>query len=1158
MQAAVRFLASRWSLSFVGTAILALLVWFFAPLTEALEGWLPRLVIVLAMLSIWLASNLLLDGLRQRRERRLEAGVAERRPASVGDTPDEEAAALRERMSTALALLKKTRGTLGYLYEQPWYAIIGPPGAGKTTALRNSGLKFPLADKLGPGAVAGVGGTRLCDWWFTENAVLIDTAGRYTTQDSNAAVDRAGWHAFLDLLRTTRPRQPLNGVIVAIALSEIADAPAKERTAHAREIRARIKELESRLCVRMPVYALFTKADLIAGFTEFFDDLDRESRNQAWGVTFPLDETGSGAVERFPAEFRLLLDRLNQRLFRRLQEEESVDGRARIAAFPTQIALLEPSLQAFLVDAFGGSQHDPAPMLRGLYFASGTQEGTPIDRLTGTLVRTFGLDRRRGPALRPEQGRSYFLGRLISDVIQGESMLVSEPPGVRARRAVLRAASFAVIALAVAGAAGWLVFNRLAAEREIRSMSAALSSYESIAKATRLDPVEDSDLPRLLPLLDAARNLEKAVGSPSVGTLSSFDLSQTSRLRTAADAVYRHALGYALLPRLIWRLETQMRGTLANPHFLYEATRVYLMLGGQGPLDQALVKDWMAYDWQAAHGGAHNAAALAGLASHLDTLLAQPLPAIALDDALVARARTAFASVPLAARVYSRLKPVLAAQALPPWRPSDALGRAGLPLFVRASGRKLSDGVPGYLTVEGFHKALLPALPAAVREAAGESWITGQGAARLNEGEQRALVDAVVALFAADYIKAWDDLLQDLEVAPLRSVPQAAQDLFILGAPQSPMKELLTAMARQLALTEPPKGAAGVIAPAPSGQGPAAAPGSEVEEHFRALRELVAVAAGTPIDQVLKRINDLQQQMAKLAAAGPVTAAQTVAALGNEPVLALRAEARKQPPPMARWLQAIAESATALRGGAGGARQQVIAAYNGSNGPAALCPLAVNGRFPFVPGSSLDTPLDDFAKLFAPGGLLDGFFNTQLRLFVDTTSNPWRGQTADGVAPPVSAADIAQFQRAAALRDMFFAPGSTTVAVRFDITPLSLDAGASKVSLELDGATVTHLQGAPPRATQITWPGPDRLQNVRLVFDPPPPGSTGVLAESGPWAMFRLFGRGTLGPAGAPGRYTLSFALGNRRAVFELRPATAINPFAPGVVQDFRCPSVRD
>src|SRR6185436_14170853 len=121
---------------------------------------------------------------------------------------------------------------------------------------------------------------------------------------------------------------------------------------------------------------------------------------------------------------------------------------------------------------------------------------------------------------------------------------------------------------------------------------------------------------------------------PPAGPLSGLELSQTTKLSNAADTVYRHALGYALLPRLIWRLESQMRGSLANPYFLYEATRVYLMLCGQGPLDRALIKEWMTYDWQMAFGCPHNAAALSGLAVHLDALLAQPLPPIALDDAL--------------------------------------------------------------------------------------------------------------------------------------------------------------------------------------------------------------------------------------------------------------------------------------------------------------------------------------------------------------------------------------------------------------------------------------------------------------------------------------------------------------------------------------------
>ena len=54
--------------------------------------------------------------------------------------------------------------------------------------------------------------------------------------------------------------------------------------------------MQARFGVRMPVYVLFTKADLIAGFTEFFDDLDRERRAQVWGTTFDLTRDGDDPV----------------------------------------------------------------------------------------------------------------------------------------------------------------------------------------------------------------------------------------------------------------------------------------------------------------------------------------------------------------------------------------------------------------------------------------------------------------------------------------------------------------------------------------------------------------------------------------------------------------------------------------------------------------------------------------------------------------------------------------------------------------------------------------------------------------------------------------------------------------------------------------------
>jgi len=424
-------------------------------------------------------------------------------------------------------------------------------------------------------------------------------------------------------------------------------------------------------------------------------------------------------------------------------------------------------------------------------------------------------------------------------------------------------------------------------------------------------------------------------------------------------------------------------------------------------------------------------------------------------------------------------------------------------------------------------------------------------------------------------------MLSDLDVVPMRSLSQAAEDLYILASPQSPMRDLLVSIARQLTLSEPTErakaaaaaqkaiaGAGKTIATAtgvnPSadpglatlfsaraGQPAPAPPGHEIDEHYAQLRELVGNGPGARIDLVVRSLNDLQQQFAKLAAA-PVGAVAPPA--GDDPSLALRAEAPRQPQPLSRWLIDMAASTQALRGG--NTRQQLISAFNGSAGPAPLCALAVNNRYPFAPESANDVPLGDFAHLFAPGGQLDGFFNTQLRPYVDTSGKTWQPHSVDGIAPPVSAADVAQFQHAAVIRDLFFAGGGTAPTVRFDITPAALDNNTLRVTLDLGGTSIVSEHG-PPRATQITWPGQNNMTSVRLIFDPAPPGTTGVIAESGPWAMFRLFGQARVHPGDSPELYTLTFDVGGRSASYEIRAASLLNPFAPAVLQGFRCPSVR-
>src|SRR6202163_1478296 len=250
----------------VGLGSLAAVVYFAGPLI-AIGNWRPleNTVVRGIVILLLVAGAAGIGGFSFFRRRKAAKQISDGISGAEQTVNDEPV--LKERMNDALATLKTASGNkYGYLYDLPWYVIIGPPGAGKTTALVNSGLKFPLSRGTAPAAVAGVGGTRYCDWWFTEDAVLIDTAGRYTTQDSDAKADKQSWVSCLDLLKKNRPRQPINGVLVAISLEDLMTLAPAAIAAHANTIRARLLELHDRLKVDFPVYALFTKGDLIAGF----------------------------------------------------------------------------------------------------------------------------------------------------------------------------------------------------------------------------------------------------------------------------------------------------------------------------------------------------------------------------------------------------------------------------------------------------------------------------------------------------------------------------------------------------------------------------------------------------------------------------------------------------------------------------------------------------------------------------------------------------------------------------------------------------------------------------------------------------------------------------------------------------------------------------
>jgi type VI secretion system protein ImpL len=1145
------FVTGRALAALFAVSLLTPIVWLFGPMLHLggfrpLESEINRMIVCAALFVLCLAFVFFTDRRRRRRDALLVQGIAEPDPAA--DRAAEEEGELRERLTAAMERLKASSGKKGgFLYEQPWYVIIGPPGSGKTTALANSGLDFPLSDG---GKLQGVGGTRLCEWWLSDNAVLIDTAGRYTSQDSDAAADKAGWERFLTLLKKSRPRLPLNGVLVTFGVDMISRLGPAEREQHARSVRRRIKELEDKLGQRLPVYFMISKSDLLAGFMEFFDDLDKTAREQVWGFTFPAEVAGeAGAASKFTEEFQLLLGRLQDRVIERLQQERGPQQRAALAGFPAQFASLETPLAAFVTAAFAGTRIDPAPMLRGVYFTSGTQEGSPLDRLAGALSRSFGLDPKRPASVMQQKGRAYFISKLLKDVVFNEARLASGDRKADKRRRQVAIAAWSVAGLLVAGGGlyGWSAWS----EEQSRAARLAeqVGKAEQAAQGVPFERITDAEFRRILPYMDAARGLPPA----AQGDGPLFGLSQGEKLEAGASAAYRRALDRSFLPRLLARLEDAMRTSFQRPDELYDATRAYLMLGQEGPLDLELVKNWFIRDWFRAFPGAVNQPIRDALAAHLDATVAGRYHRYPVDGALVDASRRIFSRLPLADRVFSRLQTAATAANIQPWRPADALGQAGQRYFVRASGQPLTDGIPPLYTIDGLYRGLLPVLGQSVRQGVAEYWVLGPEGANLGTDDPAALEQSVLRLYAQEYARQWQAMMDDLNLAPLPpALAQQAEALNLLGAPNSPMKDLLRAIARQVTVGTPPQGWA------PPGRQPRPAPaagqppqpaeptGAEpvaaiVEPRFEALR----ASAGDPIDGVLRIVNDLFVQVQRLATAPPGTVPAQAA--GLDPGQRLQAEAARQPQPLSRWLNSMVGATNVARGG--GAKAALAAAAAQQLAP--FC-RGLDQRFPFNINGD-DLPVDDFMRLFGPGGVFDQFFTQNVRQYVDTTQTPWRPMATDGLPPPISAADLMQFQRAVAIRMAFF-PAASSLGLRFELVPRGMDPGALSATLEFEGTRTEIAQGGAARPIALSWPA---RGNLTLSFDPP--ASVGPLAYDGAWSAMRLVMRrnSTLAAIGnTRERMRLRVVQGERSMDFELRAGSAQHPFGLPELAQFRCPTL--
>jgi type VI secretion system protein ImpL len=531
-----------------------------AILAPGLRGALPFLlvgtVLLVAALVLWIASVV-----RRAHE------AAEFEGATPGKTADGDAAQvpeidldglhlkLRRSFRDGLKRLREIRGR-DARYEVPWILVAGEPGSGKTAALEGCGLDRPF-DPQAPGNEPASTRDPL-RWEFFDEGLALDLKGDFFLRADGSTYED-GWAHFLRLLAQHRGQRPIDGLVLTLPASVLRGAPAREQAATRGEVVSRrLREMQKALGVRIPVYLLVTRCDVLPGFASMAAQLPDSARDEAFGWASPQHVDAAFRAEWVDQAVESIHADLLGTQAELLAEATDPDG---IFQLPGEVKGMGPGIRAFLEEVFRESVYHESFFFRGLYF-SGTAD--PAAALTAAAVDApadvtdipavhdqdaDGIDD-GALAVEPALARPVFLRDFLGAKVFAERNLARRAEGGRfgRDRRVLAAQAAMALLIVVGGLGLWWDNGRLV--RRDRDVAGRLASV-----TRRIRPLERRNAETdVLPLLDDIWRVDPAPLKSVFAPTSWFDPVRR-RVRRAATGAFSDVILPAMRDSLEQRAE---------------------------------------------------------------------------------------------------------------------------------------------------------------------------------------------------------------------------------------------------------------------------------------------------------------------------------------------------------------------------------------------------------------------------------------------------------------------------------------------------------------------------------------------------------------------------------------------------------------------------
>ncbi|GAB4222664.1 MAG: type IVB secretion system protein IcmF [Gammaproteobacteria bacterium] len=986
-----------------------------------------------------------------------------------------------------------------------WFLLAGPEDSGKTTLLNQA----PIAENQ---ALLDNGNDQHI--WIADQNILFDLPGKFL-EPNHASLH--AWKLLMEDIKRARAGKGVDAIILAIDASSLLTLSSQQQEGLITNIQHMLEACSYKAATPLAVYVLLTQSDRIAGFSEFFSDLDEKQRAQIFGISLPPKIASRDFVDFFNNEYRQLLKCIHQQLIARLHRERNQAKRSILKDYPVQMEILGNKLSEF---AFAIHAHKRPKInchIHGYYFTSNATSHIPLDCLTKPINQAFEVQ-----VTPPEPldllPKPYFIKQLFADLILPNYPIMKPNLWLLKAKVLLRRSSYALIVLITIGSTILIadVYNK--EMTYLNSAEHALEKYQFLAQQTTPHKRQ-----HLLAELDALAQANQILQKTQSINLTLF---KKADLKTKASQAYQHLLQTRLLSLIAQDLELQLQAAMQQPSSeLYALFKTYLMLGNPQYLDKQFAEQWIEFTWL--NDSSITDAQLIALNKHLSYALNEPNSSLlTLNQELVSDIRQQLKSLPQPTIAYLALKNL---HAIDPIHP---LANSLDTIFVN-SQKNLA--VPSLYTQARFQEIYQQQAYDIGSAVIKGNWVLGEHANKpFTIKAKQQLIEQVRTLYLADYVNWWNLTLYNTHIKHFDQLQQLDYALTTLASKQSPLFNLLNIIAENTSTLNQNTPAS-------------AAFNQEVASKFAAINAIDAPELKHNIELLRNTIHHIITSKAPGETAFGV-AKQFAEHPEQSPLNKLFEFAAKTPEPVQSWLNDLGTNAWKLIFYS--AQQHINAVWQSEIYPEYQHTIA--NRYPIFKQAKQEIAQKDFVKFFGPEGIINNFFTKYLQPFTDTNPTQWQPKTVHGLRLNLSKELLQQFERAVIIQHMFFS--NKQFSVNFRLKPIAFEPKVATMMLNINGQLLEDKPDS-RELTNFAWPGEASNPEVTLEFTNSN-GQHSSILRHGEWALFRILDHANLEVTKDTQHYRVSFKLNDSASQYELIVDNVINPFMPHIIDHFRIPEV--